>query len=64
MSDDPRNREELLTQIEDRRAGITAFLHEVRPRRNRLTNVSIVSSALAAVFVAGPALGVWGSPTP
>jgi MFS family permease len=57
MSDDPRNREELLTQIEDRRAGITAFLHEVRPRRNRLTNVSIVSSALAAVFVAGPALG-------
>lgn len=57
MPDDPRVRDELLTQIENRRAGITAFLHEVRPRRNRLTNVSIISSALAAALVAGPALG-------
>jgi hypothetical protein len=56
MPDDPRVREELLAQIEARRAGIAAFLHDVRPRRNRLTNISIISSAMAAVFVAGPAL--------
>jgi MFS family permease len=60
MPDDPRVRDELLTQIENRRAGITAFLHEVRPRRNRLTNISIISSALAAALVAGPALGGTG----
>ena len=57
MPDDPRAREELLAQIEARRAGVAAFLHDVRPRRNRLTNISIISSAMAAVFVAGPALG-------
>ena len=56
MSDDPKVRAELRAQIETRRAGIAAFLHEVRPRRNRLTNISIVSSAMAAIFVAGPAL--------
>jgi hypothetical protein len=56
MPDDPRVRAELRAKIEARRAGIAAFLHDVRPRRNRLTNISIISSALAAVFVAGPAL--------
>lgn len=56
MPDDPKVRAELRAQIETRRAGIAAFLHEVRPRRNRLTNISIISSALAAVFVAPPAL--------
>jgi O-antigen/teichoic acid export membrane protein len=56
MPDDPRVREELLAQIEARREGIAAFLHDVRPRRNRLTNISIISSAMAALFVAGPAL--------
>jgi uncharacterized membrane protein len=56
MRDDPRLREELLAQIEARRAGIAAFLHEVRPRRNRLANISIISSAMAAVLVAGPAV--------
>lgn len=56
MTDDRRPRDELLAQIEARRDGITAFLHDVRPRRNRLTNISIISSAMAAVFVAGPAV--------
>jgi hypothetical protein len=56
MPDDPGVRAELLAQIEARRADIAAYLREMRPRRNRLTNVSIVSSAMAAVFVAGPAL--------
>lgn len=56
MAEDIDVRAELRAQIENRRAGIAAFLREVRPRRNRLTNISIVSSALAAAFVAGPAL--------
>ena len=54
MSDDPAVRAELRARIDTRRAGITAFLHDVRPRRNRLTNISIVSSAIAAALVAGP----------
>jgi hypothetical protein len=57
MPDESSVRAELRAQIVARREGIAAFLHEVRPRRNRLANVSIISSALAAIFVAGPALG-------
>ena len=56
MPEDPGARAELRAQIEARRAGIAHYLRDVRPRRNRLTNISIVSSALAAVFVAGPAV--------
>ncbi|MGW1344009.1 hypothetical protein ACWCOV_23395 [Kribbella sp. NPDC002412] len=56
MAEDIDVRAELRARIETRRAGIAAFLRDVRPRRNRLTNISIVSSALAAAFVAGPAL--------
>ncbi|MEU4295463.1 hypothetical protein AB0E63_45210 [Kribbella sp. NPDC026596] len=56
MTDDPNARAELRAQIEARRAGIATFLHGARPRRNRLINVSIVSSATAAVLVGGPAL--------
>ena len=56
MADDPKVRAELRAQIESRRADIAAFLREVRPHRNRLTNISVISSALAAVFVAGPGI--------
>ncbi len=57
MTDEARLRRQLLAKIEKRRADIDAFLHDNRPRRNRMTNVSIVSSAMAAVFTAGPAIG-------
>lgn len=57
MRDDAELRRDLSARIEARRACIAAFLHDVRPRRNRLANISIVSSAMAAVFVAGPAFG-------
>jgi hypothetical protein len=50
-------RRELVNRIETRRESITAYLRGSRPRSNRLTTISIVSSALAAVLVAGPALG-------
>lgn len=57
MRDDAELRRDLAARIEGRRASIAVFLHDVRPRRNRLANISIVSSAMAAVFVAGPAAG-------
>ena len=50
-------RQELLGQIAHRRASIDEWLRVNRPRSSRLSTVSIISSALAAVFVAGPALG-------
>jgi hypothetical protein len=50
-------REELLGQIAHRRTSIDEWLRVNRPRSSRLSTVSIISSALAAVFVAGPALG-------
>jgi hypothetical protein len=50
-------RRELLTRIDARRAGITAYLRRIRPRRDHLITTSIVSSSLAAVLTAGPALG-------
>jgi hypothetical protein len=57
MADDPRSRKQLCARIKARRADIDAFLAHARPRRNVLNNISIVCSALAAVFTAAPALG-------
>ncbi|MCW2608897.1 MAG: hypothetical protein QOC93_2064 [Actinomycetota bacterium] len=53
----PDRRRELLDRIGERRAGVAAYLRRIRPRRDRLITTSIVSSALAAVLTAGPALG-------
>ncbi|WP_113717200.1 hypothetical protein [Arthrobacter dokdonensis] len=57
MSEDPQARQELSARIEQRRAALTAFLRSARPRRNRLANISIVGSALAALVTVGPAAG-------
>lgn len=57
MGDNVDVRLELIRRIEARRASINAFLRRVRPRSIRLANISIVSSAVAAVFTAGPAFG-------
>ncbi len=57
MGDSVEVRQELMRRIEARRASIDSFLRRVRPRSTRLANISIVSSAMAAVFTAGPALG-------
>jgi|tagenome__1003787_1003787.scaffolds.fasta_scaffold18504725_1 hypothetical protein len=56
MTDDARLRRQLKARIEDRQADIDAYLQRTRPRRNVLLNISLVSSALAAVFTAGPAV--------
>ena len=57
MNDQGDNRRELLRRIGVQRANIDAFVRRVRPRSVRLANISIISSAMAAVFTAGPALG-------
>jgi hypothetical protein len=55
--DDAQNRQDLTRQIDERRNDIRAFLRRARPRRNRLTSVSIVASALVAALTAGPGFG-------
>ena len=57
MSEDPQVRQELSARIHQRRGSVAAYLRRARPRRNRLTNISIVGSALAAAFTVGPAVG-------
>ncbi|MFF5790741.1 hypothetical protein ACFY5D_01700 [Paeniglutamicibacter sp. NPDC012692] len=57
MDDESGVRQQLSARIEARRASIARFLLHARPRRNRLANLSILGSAIAAVMTAGPALG-------
>ncbi|NMH96288.1 hypothetical protein HF526_02960 [Pseudonocardia sp. K10HN5] len=57
VDDEAEARQQLLARIGARRAGITAFLARARPRGARLANTSVVASALAAIFTAGPAAG-------
>jgi hypothetical protein len=54
MTDDLRTRKQLRARIQARRADIDAFLAHARPRRNLLTNITIVCSSLAALFAAVP----------
>jgi hypothetical protein len=51
------NMQQLVKRIRARRKTIDAFLMRARPRADRLTLVSIVSSAVAAALTAAPALG-------
>jgi hypothetical protein len=57
MSRETDARQELLERIRTRRAGISTFVQELNVRGTRLTNVSIVGSAIVTVLTAGPALG-------
>ncbi len=57
MGERGEDRRELLRRIGAQRASIDTFVQQVRPRSIRLANISIISSAAAAVFTAGPALG-------
>ena len=50
-------RRKLSDFIEDQEAAILAYLRRERPRRNRLTNISVWGSVLAAILTAGPAFG-------
>lgn len=57
MDEDAGARRELSARIEERRGTIRNFLRRARPRRTRLTNISILGSSLAAAFTVGPAAG-------
>lgn len=57
MSEEPQVRQNLTAHIHQRRAGVMAYLRTARPRRNRLSTISIVGSVLAAAFTVGPAVG-------
>jgi hypothetical protein len=52
-----RARQELLKRIQECQSGIREYVREKQPRSNRLANISIVSSAIAAALTAGPAAG-------
>lgn len=56
MNDDER-RAHLIARIEARRAELSAFCHEHRPRNRRRANITLVLTSLAAVFAAAPAAG-------
>lgn len=60
MEDETAARRELSERIERRRFSISSFLQRARPRRSRLTTVSVVGSALAAALTAIPAFGGTG----
>ena len=57
MARDSNSRHELLERIRARRATLGAYVSELEPRGNRLTNLSIVCSAVVTALTAGPALG-------
>jgi MFS family permease len=60
MDETSDTRQRLSTRIEEKQRAIRAYLGRERPRRTRLANTSIVGSALAAAFTAGPAVGGTG----
>ena len=57
VSTDTGARGELLERIGARRASITAHVRDLEPRGARLTNLSIICSAIVTALTAGPALG-------
>src|SRR4051812_47972761 len=57
VSTDAGTRGELLERIRARRASIHASLRDLEPRGVRLTNLSIICSAVVTALTAGPALG-------
>ncbi|MDP8922603.1 MAG: hypothetical protein M3O34_06960 [Chloroflexota bacterium] len=57
MIGDAEARVELLERIRARRVGIAAFAADLGTRASRLTNLSIICSAVVTALTAGPALG-------
>ncbi len=57
MARDTDSRRELLERIRTRRATINAYVRQLDVRGARLTNLSIICSAVVTALTAGPALG-------
>ena len=53
---DTGDSQQLLNRITERRRGVDARLRTARPRSDRLTMVTIISSAIAAALTAVPAI--------
>ncbi|MGN7251989.1 MULTISPECIES: hypothetical protein [unclassified Arthrobacter] len=60
MDESADTRQRLSDRIDQKQQAIRSYLGRERPRRNRLSNISIVGSALAATLTAGPAVGGTG----
>jgi hypothetical protein len=60
MDESPDTRQLLSARIEQKQQAVRSYLGRERPRRNKLSNVSVVGSALAAMLTAGPAFGGTG----
>ena len=60
MDESADTRQRLSDRIDQKQRAIRTYLGHERPRRNRLSNISIVGSALAAMLTAGPAVGGTG----
>jgi hypothetical protein len=60
MDESADTRQRLSDRIDQKQQAIRSYLGRERPRRNRLSNISIVGSALAAMLTAGPAVGGTG----
>ena len=60
MNETPDTRQLLSTRIEQKQQAVRSYLGRERPRRNKLSNISVVGSALAAMLTAGPAFGGTG----
>ena len=57
MARDSDSRRELLERIRTRRANIGAYVRDLDRSGDRLTNLSIICSAIVTALTAGPALG-------
>jgi hypothetical protein len=60
MDESPDTRQLLSARIEQKQQAVRSYLGRERPRRNKLSNVSVVGSAVAAMLTAGPAFGGTG----
>jgi hypothetical protein len=60
MDESPDTRQLLSARIEQKQQAVRSYLGRERPRRNKLSNISVVGSALAATLTAGPAFGGTG----
>ena len=60
MEESADTRQRLSERIDQKQQAIRSYIGRERPRRNRLSNISIVGSALAAMLTAGPAVGGTG----
>ncbi|WP_211882776.1 hypothetical protein [Pseudarthrobacter albicanus] len=60
MDETSDTRQLLSARIEQKQQAVRSYLGRERPRRNKLSNVSVGGSALAAMLTAGPAFGGTG----